>query len=286
APRAERLSVLAAEWDDAPEIARDICTTLVERAPAAIGEEASILANVDAELDGLRELRDGGKDAIARIQGEERSRTGIASLKVGFNKVFGYYLEISKSNLHLVPADFQRRQTIASGERFVTQALKEYEERVLSAAERIEQRERELFEALRTRAGAEIGRLQRIARTIAELDVLATFADVASREGYSRPTISDDFELEITAGRHPVVERMMARDKFIPNDLRLVEDARVIILTGPNMAGKSTVLRQIGLIVLIAQIGSFVPAGRAQGGLADRIFTRVGASDNLVRGQS
>jgi DNA mismatch repair protein MutS len=286
APRAERLSVLAAEWDDAPEIARDICTTLVERAPAAIGEEASILANVDAELDELRELRDGGKDAIARIQGEERSRTGIASLKVGFNKVFGYYIEISKSNLHLVPADFQRRQTIASGERFVTQALKEYEERVLSAAERIEQRERELFEGLRTRVGGQIGRLQRIARTIAELDVLSTFADVASREGYARPTISDEFALEIIAGRHPVVERMMPRDKFIPNDLCLVEDARVIILTGPNMAGKSTVLRQIGLIVLMAQIGSFVPASAARVGLADRIFTRVGASDNLVRGQS
>jgi DNA mismatch repair protein MutS len=286
AARAGQLSALAADWDDAPEIARDICSTLVERAPVAIGDEASIQPGVDGELDELVGLRDGGKDAIARIQGDERARTGIASLKVGFNKVFGYYIEISKSNLHLVPADYQRRQTISSGERFVTQALKEYEERVLSAAERIEQRERELFEALRTRAGAEIGRLQRIARTIAELDVLSTFADVASREGYSRPTIADDFALEITAGRHPVVERMMPRDKFIPNDLRLIEDARVMILTGPNMAGKSTVLRQIGLIVLMAQIGSFVPASAAHIGLADRIFTRVGASDNLVRGQS
>jgi DNA mismatch repair protein MutS len=281
-----RLSVLAAEWDDAPEIARDICTTLVERAPVAIGDEASVLAGVDRELDELRALRDGGKDAIARIQGEERARTGISSLKVGFNKVFGYYIEISKSNLHLVPADYQRRQTISSGERFVTQALKEYEERVLSAAERIEQRERELFEGLRGRVGGEIARLQRIARTIAELDVLATFADVAAREGYVRPTTSDEFGLDIVAGRHPVVERMMPRDKFIPNDLRLLEDARVVILTGPNMAGKSTVLRQIGLIVLMAQIGSFVPASAARIGLADRIFTRVGASDNLVRGQS
>ena len=286
AARAGRLSALAIAWDDAPEIARDVCSTLVERAPVVIGDEASIQARVDGELDELRDLRDGGKDAIARIQGEERARTGIASLKVGFNKVFGYYIEISKSNLHLVPSDYQRRQTISSGERFVTQALKEYEERVLSAAERIEQRERELFEALRARVGSEIGRLQRIARTIAELDVLSTFADVAAREGYSRPTIGDDFALEITSGRHPVVERMMPRDKFIPNDLRLVEDARVIILTGPNMAGKSTVLRQIGLIVLMAQIGSFVPASAARIGLADRIFTRVGASDNLVRGQS
>ncbi|HEV8218263.1 MAG TPA: DNA mismatch repair protein MutS, partial [Gemmatimonadaceae bacterium] len=236
AGRSGRLSALVTDWDDAPELARDICSTLVERAPVAIGDDATILPAVDVELDELRGLRDGGKDAIARIQGDERARTGIPSLKVGFNKVFGYYIEISKSNLHLVPSDYQRRQTISSGERFVTQALKEYEERVLSAAERIEQRERELFEALRTRAGSEIGRLQRIARTIAELDVLCTFADVAAREGYSRPTISDEFALEITAGRHPVVERMMPRDKFIPNDLQLIEDARVMILTGPNMA--------------------------------------------------
>ncbi len=185
-----------------------------------------------------------------------------------------------------MPTDYQRRQTITSGERFVTPALKEHEERVLTAAERIESRERELFDALRAEAGAEIARLQRIARTVAELDVLATLADVAAREGYVRPTISDSFELEISAGRHPVVERMMPRDKFIPNDLRLVEDARVIILTGPNMAGKSTVLRQIGLIALMAQAGSFVPASAARIGVVDRIFTRVGASDNLVRGQS
>ncbi len=245
-----------------------------------------IAAGVDAELDGLRELRDGGRDAIAKIQADERTRTGIPSLKVGFNKVFGYYIEVTRSNLHLVPSDYQRRQTITSGERFVTPALKEHEERVLTAAERIESRERELFDALRAEAGAEIARLQRIARTVAELDVLATLADVAAREGYVRPTISDSFELEIAAGRHPVVERMMPRDKFIPNDLRLVEDARVIILTGPNMAGKSTVLRQIGLIALMAQAGSFVPASAARIGVVDRIFTRVGASDNLVRGQS
>jgi DNA mismatch repair protein MutS len=234
----------------------------------------------------LRELRDGGRDAIAKIQADERVRTGIPSLKVGFNKVFGYYIEVTRSNLHLVPTDYQRRQTITSGERFVTPALKEHEERVLTAADRIESRERELFDALRAEAGGEIARLQRIARTVAELDVLATLADVAAREGYVRPAISDSFELEIAAGRHPVVERMMPRDKFIPNDLRLVEDARVIILTGPNMAGKSTVLRQIGLIALMAQAGSFVPASAARIGVVDRIFTRVGASDNLVRGQS
>jgi DNA mismatch repair protein MutS len=281
-----RLGEILAHWDDAAELASQICTTLVERPPLAIGDEATIAVGVDPEVDGLRDLRDGGRDAIARIQADERARTGIASLKVGFNKVFGYYIEITNSNLSLVPADYQRRQTITSGERFVTPALKEYEERVLSAAERIETRERELFEAARAAAGRQIARLQHIARAIAELDVLSTLADVAAREGYVRPTVNDGYDLDIVAGRHPVVERMMPRDKFIPNDLRLPRDARMIILTGPNMAGKSTVLRQIGLIVLMAQIGSFVPAGAARIGVVDRIFTRVGASDNLVRGQS
>jgi DNA mismatch repair protein MutS len=283
---AGRLGEILAKWDDAAELASQICSTLVERPPLAIGDESTIASGVDAELDDLRGLRDGGRDAIAKIQADERARTGIASLKIGFNKVFGYYIEVTNSNLASVPADYQRRQTITSGERFVTPALKEYEERVLSAAERIESRERELFEATRATAGTQIARLQHIARTIAELDVLSTLADVAAREGYVRPTMSGEFDLDIVAGRHPVVERMMPRDKFIPNDLRLPRDARMIILTGPNMAGKSTVLRQIGLIVLMAQIGSFVPASAARIGVVDRIFTRVGASDNLVRGQS
>ncbi|HMA24015.1 MAG TPA: DNA mismatch repair protein MutS, partial [Gemmatimonadaceae bacterium] len=281
-----RLADMLAAWDDAAETASQIRHALVDRAPAAVGEEPTIAAGVDAELDGLRELRDGGKDAIARIQAEERARTGIASLKVGFNKVFGYYIEVTNANLSLVPSDYQRRQTITSGERFVTPALKEYEERVLTAAERIEARERELFERLRADVGAQIARLQQIGRVIAELDVLSTLAEVAAREGYVRPVMEDGFELEVIGGRHPVVERMMPRDKFIPNDLRLTQDARMIILTGPNMAGKSTILRQIGLIVLMAQIGSFVPAQSARIGMVDRIFTRVGASDNLVRGQS
>jgi DNA mismatch repair protein MutS len=281
-----RLSEIREGWDDAATLAARICSTLVDRPPIAVGDDATIALGVDPDLDGLRELRDGGKDAIARIQAEERMRTGISSLKIGFNKVFGYYIEVTNSHLHAVPPDFQRRQTITSGERFVTPALKEHEERVLTAAERIEVRERELFETVRTEAGKEIARLQRVARVIAELDVLSTLADVAAREGYVRPQMSDDFALEIIAGRHPVVERMMPRDKFIPNDLLLPEDARMIILTGPNMAGKSTVLRQIGLIVLMAQMGSFVPASAARIGIVDRIFTRVGASDNLVRGQS
>jgi DNA mismatch repair protein MutS len=273
-------------WDACADLAGDVARTLVDAPPMAIGEEDTIRPGVDGALDDLRALRDGGKDAIARIQAEERERTGISSLKVGFNKVFGYYIEVTNANRQLVPGDYQRRQTLAGAERFVTPALKEYEERVLTAAERIDARERELFEALRARIGAEVARLQCVARVLAELDVLASLAEVAEREGYARPGIDDGFALEIVRGRHPVVERMMPRDKFIPNDLQLTDDARLVILTGPNMAGKSTILRQVGLLVLMAQMGSFVPAERARIGLCDRVFTRVGASDNLVRGQS
>jgi DNA mismatch repair protein MutS len=280
------LASLMSRWDGCAEMAAQVRDTLVERPPLQLGEEATIATGVDPELDDLRTLRDGGKDAIARIQADERARTGIASLKVGYNKVFGYFIEISNANRHLVPDDYQRRQTLTGGERYVTPALKEYEEKILTAAERIEARERELFEALRTAIGREIGRIQCAARIVAELDVLAALADVAAREGYARPTITDGFDLEITAGRHPVVERMMPRDKFIPNDVRLTDDARLVILTGPNMAGKSTLLRQVGLIVVLAQVGSFVPAATATVGVCDRVFTRVGASDNLVRGQS
>jgi len=277
---------LLSEWDDCAVEAQAIRNTIVERPPLTIGEEPTIAAGVDDDLDRLRSLRDGGKDGIANIQAAERARTGIASLKVGFNKVFGYYIEVTRSNLHLVPNDYQRRQTITNGERFVTPALKDFEETILTAGERIEARERALFEALRAKVGSRIGALQCAARALALLDVLAALAEVAAREGYTRPTLSDDYALEITSGRHPVVERMMPRDKFIPNDVRLTDEARVIILTGPNMAGKSTILRQVGLIVLMAQIGSFVPASSARIGLVDRVFTRVGASDNLVRGQS
>jgi DNA mismatch repair protein MutS len=283
------LASLAADWDSCSDIVADIRQQLVDRPPVAIGDRGegeAIRPGFDRELDELRALRDGGRDGIAQIQAEERNRTGIASLKVGYNKVFGYYIEITNANKHLIPTDYQRRQTLTGAERYVTPALKEYEERVLTATERIEQRERELFETLRKRVGAEIARLQAVAGGIAVLDVLGAFASVAAREGYVRPQMTDDFALHINGGRHPVVERMMARESFIPNDVSLTPDARMIILTGPNMAGKSTILRQVGLIVLLAQIGSFVPASQATIGIVDRIFTRVGASDNLVRGQS
>ncbi|MES2522528.1 MAG: DNA mismatch repair protein MutS [Gemmatimonadota bacterium] len=275
-----------AEWDNGAECAATLTRMLVERPPLAIGDEHTIADGVDPALDELRALRDGGKDAIATIQAEERARTGISSLKVGFNRVFGYYLEISNSNKHLVPDDYQRRQTLTGAERYVTPALKNYEEKVLTAAERIETRERELFEALRAEAGAAIGRWQAVARRTATIDVLAAFAESAEREQYSRPELHDEFDLEIVGGRHPVVERMMAREKFIPNDLRLTDEAQLIVLTGPNMAGKSTILRQVGLIQLLAQVGAYVPARRARLPVVDRLFTRVGASDNLVRGQS
>ena len=280
------LAVLMERWDACTEIAADITSTLVERPPIAMGEETCIRDGVDSSLDEWRLLRDGGKDAIARIQLDERNRTGINSLKVGYNRVFGYFIEVTNTNSHLVPADYQRRQTLTGAERYVTPALKEHEEKVLTAAERIEQRERELFETLRRKVGLQIRRLQCAAQLTAELDVLASLAEVAEREGYVRPDVTDGFDLVIAAGRHPVVERMMPREKFIPNDIRLPENARMIILTGPNMSGKSTILRQTGLIVLMAQIGSFVPAASAEIGIVDRLFTRVGASDNLVRGQS
>jgi DNA mismatch repair protein MutS len=285
-PAAGLLHALRNEWDDAGPIREAITGTLVPRPPVVIGDGETIAAGVDAGLDELRAITAGGKDAIANLQAQERARTGIASLKVGYNRVFGYYIEITNANKDLVPGDYQRRQTLTGAERYVTPALKEFEEKVLHATERTEQLERQLFEALRARVAGEIGRLQQVAAALARLDVLAALADVAAREGYVRPEVSADFAMEITAGRHPVVERMMPRDQFIPNDVALTADARMIILTGPNMAGKSTILRQIGLIALMAQMGSWVPAARARLGIADRVFTRVGASDNLVRGQS
>jgi DNA mismatch repair protein MutS len=285
-PAAGRLIALRDGWDDAASIAAAITTTLVPRPPLAIGDGETIAPGVDPALDELRAIAAGGKDAIAQLQAEERARTGINSLKVGYNRVFGYYIEITNANKHLVPTDYQRRQTLTGAERYVTPALKEFEEKVLHATERTEELERQRFEELRTQVAAEIGRLQSVASTLAQLDVLVALADVAAREGYVRPAVNDQFALAITAGRHPVVERMMPRDQFIPNDVTLSADARMIILTGPNMAGKSTILRQIGLIALMAQMGSWVPAKSAKVGIADRLFTRVGASDNLVRGQS
>lgn len=254
--------------------------------PATLQDGGYMRDGYNAELDELRAVRDGAVDFIAQLQTRERARSGINSLKVGFNKVFGYYLEVTRSNLDKVPDDFVRKQTLANGERYFTPELKEWEEKVFGAEDRISQLETELFLALRKEVVSHVPRLQATARRVATLDVLAGLAEVAELRGYTRPEVHTGFELEITAGRHPVVETMMPREEFIPNDVRLSEDGFIAILTGPNMAGKSTVLRQVGLIQLLAQIGAFVPATSARIPIADRIFTRVGASDNLARGQS
>jgi DNA mismatch repair protein MutS len=240
----------------------------------------------DALLDESRALRDGGKQYIAAIQQRERDRSGISSLKIGYNKVFGYYIEITHAHAAKVPGDYERRQTLATAERYVTPELKEYEAKVLGAEERMAEREVELFGALRSRVGAAIGRIQQTARVLARLDVWTALAEVASANRYVRPSVSAGFDLELTASRHPVIERMMAREAFMPNDVKFDMAARVQLITGPNMAGKSTILRQIGLTVILAQMGSFVPCDQASLGVIDRLFTRVGASDNLARGQS
>ncbi|MCH7992748.1 MAG: DNA mismatch repair protein MutS, partial [Gemmatimonadetes bacterium] len=238
------------------------------------------------ELDEIRAVRDGAREFIAGLQVRERERTGIGSLKIGFNKVFGYYLEVTKTNIDRVPDDYVRKQTLTNAERYFTPELKEWEEKVFGAEDSIGRLEVELFTKVRQQVATAVPRLQDAGARIAALDVLATFAHVAVRQEYVRPEVHNGFDMEIRAGRHPVVETMMPRAEFIPNDMVLDEVGRIIVLTGPNMAGKSTVLRQIGLIQLLSQIGSFVPADSARLGISDRIFTRVGASDNLARGQS
>ncbi len=284
--RAALLERAADELDQLVDLGAELERALVERPAAQAVDGDAIRPGYDVELDELRTVRDGGKQYIAALQARERERTGIGSLKVGYNRVFGYYIEVTRTNLDQVPADYERRQTLTGAERFVTPELKQYEAKVLGAEERIATREADLVDGLRRRVGEAIARVQCTAAALARLDVWAGLADVALRERYVRPEVSDAFTLLLEESRHPVVERMMPRETFIPNDVRLDEAGRVVLLTGPNMAGKSTLLRQVGLCVLLAQIGGFVPARRAVIGVVDRLFTRVGASDNLVRGQS
>jgi DNA mismatch repair protein MutS len=285
----ERSALLEADaggFDLLADLGAELARALVERPPAQLGDEDAIRPGFDRALDDLKDARDGGKTYIAGLQTRERERTGIPSLKVGFNKVFGYYIEVTHTHRSRVPAQYERRQTLTGAERYVTPELKEYEAKVLGAEERIATREAELVDALRRRIGEAIARVQSTAAVLGRIDVWAALADLAAREGYVRPQVTADFTLQLEASRHPVVERMMPREAFIPNDVRLDDAGRVILLTGPNMAGKSTLLRQVGLCVLLAQMGAFVPAARAVVGVVDRLFTRVGASDNLVRGQS
>jgi DNA mismatch repair protein MutS len=261
--------------------------TLVDDPPLLIADGGLIRPGCDAELDELRQVSTGGKEWIARLQTQERERTGIGSLKVGFNQVFGYYLEVSKANLDRVPEEYIRKQTLVNAERFLTPELKEWEAKVLGAEERIAQIENRLFLALRAQVAGWAAPVQQTARTVAQLDVLACLAEVAQSEQYVRPQVDDGTAIDIEAGRHPVVERRLPEGCFVPNDVFLDTDAaQILLITGPNMAGKSTIIRQVGLIVLLAQMGSFVPARRARIGVVDRIFTRVGAADNLARGES
>ena len=284
--RSHALAQAADELDLLADLTVDLEAGLADRLPATLGEGEIIRPGYDPALDELRSLRDGGRQYIAALQQRERERTGISSLKVGFNKVFGYYLEVTHTHTARIPADYERRQTLATAERYVTPELKEYESKVLGAEERIASREAELFGALRAAVGEAIARIQRTAHVVARLDVWAGLAERAVSNRYVRPIVSDRYDLVLRQCRHPVIERMMPRESFIPNDARFTEAERVALVTGPNMAGKSTILRQIGLCVILAQLGSFVPAEEALVGVVDRLFTRVGASDNLAGGQS
>lgn len=276
----------AVEVDLMEEVGELIAAGISDSAPQSLQEGGVIREGFSPELDDLRRVRDGARDFIASLQQRERERTGISSLKVGYNRVFGYYLEITRTHLARVPEDYIRKQTLANAERYFTPELKEWEEKVAGAEDSIASLEAQLFQELRTEVAGEVGRLQEVGRKIALLDLLCALAQTAERRGYVRPEMHSGFALEVRAGRHPVVETMMPREDFIPNDLVLDENGSIIVLTGPNMAGKSTILRQVGLIQLMAQMGSFVPATSARLPVCDRIFTRVGASDNLARGQS
>jgi DNA mismatch repair protein MutS len=275
--------------DPVAEASRPIIDALADTPPLQVGDGATIRAGYDAELDELRDLSQNGKQYIAQIETRERTRTGIGSLKVRFNNVFGYYIEISKANLHLAPADYERKQTLVNAERFTTPELKEYERKVLIAEEKILEIEKRIFADVRQKAATEAQRIRATAAAIAELDVSAALAQVATESRYSRPQFSETGEMRIMAGRHPVIEKLAGEEagRFIPNDLYLNDTTDQIgIITGPNMGGKSTYLRQAALIAILAQMGSWVPADSALLPVIDRIFTRIGASDNLARGRS
>jgi len=283
----EPLPTLAGQVDLLQDLAGLLTSALEDHPPLSVREGGIIRQGYNPELDELRAASREGKDWIAGLEQRERERTGIKSLRVSFNQVFGYYLEVTRPNLDLVPADYIRKQTLANAERFITPELKEFEARVLGAEEKIAGLEYSLFCDLRTRVAAEAQRIQETARHLAEMDVLASLAEVARRNNYCRPVVNEGDAVSIRDGRHPVVEQTLVGERFVPNDVQVdCAENQLLIITGPNMAGKSTYLRQVALAVLMAQIGSFVPAAAATIGLVDRIFTRVGASDDLATGQS
>lgn len=285
ASRTSLLQVLAENLDELEDVCALIAEAIADEPPAASNEPGMMRDGYNPELDELRNLAQSGKSYIAAIEARERGRSGIASLKVKFNNVFGYFIEIGNSHKDKVPADYERRQTLVNAERFTTSELKEYEVKVLGAEDRIIQLETELFSAIRQTIAREVKRIQAVARVLAALDCLTSLAEVAARRNYTRPTLHEGDEIKIMGGRHATIETL--GERFVPNDLLINNTTdRLLIITGPNMGGKSVFLKQTALIIILAQMGSFVPAASASLALVDRIFTRVGASDNLALGRS
>jgi DNA mismatch repair protein MutS len=280
------LGWLKSELKPCPEVV-DLISQAVVESPGSLEQGGVIRPGFSEELDNLRSSSKNAKQYLADLERTEREKTGIKSLKVGFNRVFGYYIEVSKPNLAQVPQEYIRKQTLVNGERFFTPELKEYESLILNAQDRISELEAQLFRQVCSQVGAESERISASAGALADIDTFSALAEVAVRHGYVRPTLTTENTIDISGGRHPVVERTLDEGSFVPNDTFLSnDDAQLIVLTGPNMSGKSTYLRQVALIVLLAQVGSFVPAASATIGLVDRIFTRIGAREDLPAGQS
>jgi DNA mismatch repair protein MutS len=280
------ISELAAQISESPELVDLIALAIVDEPPLPIKEGGMIRDGFDAALDGLRDAQRGGKDWLAKMQHDEIERTGISSLKVRFNSVFGYYIEVTKSNLDKVPAHYIRKQTVANGERFITPELKEMEGKILGAEERSVKLEYEIFQRVRENVLGRLKEIQQTASSLAQLDVLGSFAETARLHNYICPQVLDEGVLQIRDGRHPVLEQNLLDERFVPNDTSFSCELQIALITGPNMAGKSTYIRQVALLTLLAHTGSFVPAAEARIDLVDRIFTRIGASDDLSRGQS
>jgi DNA mismatch repair protein MutS len=289
AARSQRLQDVTTRMDEVEEVRDRVLATLAEEPPANVSDGGVIRTGCNAALDELRDLSQNSRTYLAQIEQRERARTGIQSLKVRFNNVFGYYIEISKANLHLAPADYDRKQTLVNAERFTTPELKELEAKILDAEDRIRAIEREMFEQLRALAASHATRIKATAAALAELDVTLALAEVAVEQRWARPRFSETGEMRVVAGRHPVIEKLAEKDaqRFIPNDIYFHPERQFLaIITGPNMGGKSTYLRQAALLVILAQMGSFVPAESAVLPVVDRVFTRIGAADNLARGRS
>lgn len=281
------LARLNEQLETLEDVGGRIAAVLTDEPPFSVREGNMIREGYDPEVDRLRGILSGGKGFIAELEAREKEKTGIRTLKVGYNKVFGYYIEVSNSFKEQVPEEYIRKQTLVNGERYITQELKDLEHEVLTAHDRDAALEYDLFAALRTEVASQVTRVQLAASLVAQLDTLCAFAETAAQNHYCRPEVDESGVIEITAGRHPVVEKMRGDAFFVPNDTHMgAKEERVAIITGPNMAGKSTYMRQVALTVLMAQVGSFVPAQRARIGVVDRIFTRIGASDDLAAGQS